>query len=339
MNRLAPRRGLPLLARPLLATPLLAGLFVAVLVVAGVALVPGASAQDLSEIEIKIQHVAGKVHMLEGRGGNIGLSVGEDGILMVDSQFEPLAAKIRAAIAERFGGEGSAGEGPLEVRYLLNTHWHGDHTGGNAEFGAPGDGASVMAHDNVRRRMTRKNQIRGRDIEPAAPGKLPVVTFNDQLSVHWNGEEIRAMHFSHAHTDGDSVVWFAGSNVVHMGDMMWTGRFPFVDMDNGGDVLGLIDGIQQVLARLPADVKLIPGHGPLSDRSGLEDFRDMLVATTDIVRARMAAGETVEQIVEQGLPEQRAEWGSGFIKTDVWLRTIHRSLSGQGEPFWHPHGH
>ncbi len=305
-------------------------LALAPLILAVTASVAPAAAQDFSGVEVSIEHVAGNVHLLKGAGGNIGLSIGDDGILMIDSQFEPLAEKIRAAIAEK---------APGKVRYVLNTHWHGDHTGGNAAFGAPGDGASVVAHDNVRRRMTTKQQIRGRDIEPAPAGKLPVVTFNDQLSVHWNGEEIRAIHFPHAHTDGDAVIWFAGSNVVHMGDMMWTKRFPFIDMDSGGDVIGMVDAIQQVLAKLPADVKLIPGHGPLSGREDLEDYRDMLIATTDIVRARMHAGKDLDAIVEEGLPEAWAEWGGGFIKTDVWLRTIHRSLSGQGEVFWHPHGH
>jgi glyoxylase-like metal-dependent hydrolase (beta-lactamase superfamily II) len=276
-----------------------------------------AVAQDdrFANVEIKATHVAGNVHMLEGRGGNIGVSVGPDGILIVDDQFAPLADKIRAAL-------GKLGEGKL--RFVLNTHYHGDHTGGNPVFGPE---AEIIAHHNVRKRLIDPPERNGRRGEPMVPEGLPVITYGDALTVHFNGEEIEVIHFPHGHTDGDSVIFFKGSNVVHMGDDMFAGQFPFVDIDAGGDVKGLTANIAKVIERLPADVKLIPGHGPISTLDDLKSYHGMLVTTTEIVRKRMAEGQSLEQIQEAGLPEQWDSWGGGFINTDRWLATIHRSLS------------
>ena len=294
-----------------------ARLVLAGLAFTGLALSPPAAAQQdrFADVEIKATHVAGAVWMLEGRGGNIGVSVGEDGILIVDDQFAPLADRIRAALKE-------LGEGKL--KFVLNTHWHGDHTGGNPEFGPE---APIIAHHNVRKRLSTRQEIRDRVFEPLPAEGLPVITFGDALTVHFNGEEIKMIHFPHGHTDGDSVIFFTESNVVHMGDDFFAGRFPFVDLSSGGDVEGLTGNIEKVIGRLPAGVKIIPGHGPISTPGDLEAYHDMLVKTTDIVRKRMAAGKTLEQITEEGLPEEWASWESGFIKTDRWLETIHRSLS------------
>jgi cyclase len=274
-------------------------------------------AQDFSKVEIKATKVAGNVYMLEGSGGNIGVSVGPDGILIVDDQYAPLADKIKAALK-------TLGEGKL--KFILNTHYHGDHTGGNITFGPE---APIIAQTNVRKRLSeeQKSKIFNRTT-PASPKEaLPVITFDNAVSVFFNGEEIKVVHFPHGHTDGDSVIFFTGANVVHMGDDFFNGRFPFVDLDAGGDVEGMTRNIGDIISKLPAGVKIIPGHGPLSDTDGLKAFHSMLVQTTDIVRKRMAAGKTLDQIKAEGLPEEWKTWGSGFIKTDVWLTLVYTSLS------------
>jgi glyoxylase-like metal-dependent hydrolase (beta-lactamase superfamily II) len=274
-------------------------------------------AQDFSKVEVKATKVAGNIYMLQGAGGNIGVSVGADGILIVDDQFAPLADKIKAALK-------TLGEGKL--KFVLNTHWHGDHTGANAAFSPE---APIIAHDNVRKRLSteQKSEFFKRTT-PASPKEaLPVITFDQSLSVHFNGEEIRVIHFPQGHTDGDSVIFFTTSNVVHMGDDFFANRFPFVDLESGGTVQGLTRNIGDIIGKLPADVKLIPGHGPISSLDDLKRYHQMLNATTEIVRTKMAAGKTVDQITTEGVPEEWKEWGTGFIKTDVWLETIFRSLS------------
>jgi len=235
--------------------------------------------------------------------------------LIVDDQFAPLADKIRAALKE-------LGKGKL--KFVLNTHWHGDHTGGNVEFGPE---APIIAHDNVRKRLESGYKGPGREIPPAPKEALPVVTFDHSLAVHFNGEEIRAIHFPHGHTDGDSVIFFTKSNVVHMGDNFFAGRFPFVDLDSGGSVEGLKKNIEEVIKKLPAGVKIIPGHGPISIADDLKLYHRMLVETTDIVRKHKAAGKSLDQIKAEGFPATWKEWGSGFINQDRWIETIHRSIS------------
>ena len=266
--------------------------------------------RDYARIEIKATHVAGNIYMLEGAGGNIGVSVGPDGILLVDDQFAPLAEKIRNALKE-------LGEVPL--KFLINTHFHGDHTGGNVIFG---DEAHIVAHANVRKRL---------QIEASPKEALPVVTFNDSLSIHFNGEEARVIHFPHSHTDGDSVIFFTGSNVVHTGDLFFSGRFPYVDLDSGGDVEGLIKHIEKLLTELPPDVKLIPGHGPLSDIDDLKTYHQTLVATTDMIRDQIEAGKSLEEIKAAGLPKKWRSWGAGFISTGRWIEIAYRSLAKVGD--------
>jgi cyclase len=277
------------------------------------------SQTDWSKVEIKSTKVNGNVYMLQGAGGNIGVSVGPDGILIVDDQYAPLADKIKAALK-------TLGEGKL--KFVLNTHWHGDHTGGNVAFGPE---APVIAHDNVRKRLAtaQKSEVFKRTT-PASPKEaLPVITFGHSVTIHFNGEEIRAIHFPTGHTDGDSIIFFTNSNVVHMGDHFFAGTFPFVDLESGGSVEGFTKNVGEVIAKLPAGVKIIPGHGPLSTPDDLKLFHRMLLETTDIVRKKIAAGKTLDQIKAEGLPDEWKSWGTGFIKTDVWLETIHRSLSAK----------
>ncbi|HEY4426208.1 MAG TPA: MBL fold metallo-hydrolase [Pyrinomonadaceae bacterium] len=274
---------------------------------------------DFSKVEIKVTKVAGNVYMLQGSGGNIGVSVGDDGLLIVDDQFAPLADKIRAALK---------GLADKKLRFILNTHWHGDHTGGNVAFGPE---ATIIAQDNVRKRLaTEQKSAVFNSTTPASPKEaLPVITFNDSLSVHFNGEDIRAIHFPHGHTDGDSVIFFSASNVVHLGDDFFAGRFPFVDLESGGSVEGLVKNIGELIGKIPADAKLIPGHGPISTLDDLKSYYRMLQQTTEIVRGKIAAGKTLDQIKTEGLPAEWAPWGAGFIKTDRWVETIYKSLTAK----------
>ena len=276
-----------------------------------------AAQDDLSKVEIKATKVNGNIYMLEGAGGNIGVSVGEDGILIVDDEFAPLADKIRAALK-------NLGEGKL--RFILNTHWHGDHTGGNALLGRD---APIIAHDNVRKRLSTEQRLEFfKQTVPASPKEaLPVITFDQSLSVHFNGEEIRVIHFPHGHTDGDSVIFFTKSNVVHMGDDFFAGRFPFVDLDSGGSVQGLLKNIGDIIPKLPEGTKLIPGHGPISTIDDLKAYHRMLIETTEVVRKKIAAKQPLDQIKKEGLPAEWKSWGEGFIKTDQWIELLYRSLS------------
>src|ERR1700752_805361 len=274
---------------------------------------------DWSKVQIKSTKIAGNVYLLEGAGGNIGVSVGADGILIVGDQFAPLADKIRASLK-------TLGQGKL--RFILNTHWHGDHTGGNAAFGQE---TTIVAHDNVRKRMSTEQRSEFfKSTTPASPkDALPVGTFDQSLSVHFNGEEIRAIHFPNGHTDGDIVIFFTTSNVVHLGDDFFAGSFPFVDLESGGSVEGLTKNIGELITKIPADAKLIPGHGPISTLDDLKAYHRMLVGTTAIVRDKIAAGKTLAQIKSEGLPAEWNTWGTGFIKTDQWLELVYRSLTAK----------
>ena len=273
---------------------------------------------DLSKVEIRTTKVAGSVYMLEGAGGNIGVSAGPDGVLIVDDQFAPLADKIRAALKPLGTGQ---------LRYVLNTHFHFDHTHANPVFGRE---ALILAHANARRRLAADLVVLGRPHKALPKEGLPVVTYETVMSVHLNGEEVRLVHFPGGHTDGDSVVYFTGSNVIHMGDDFFAGRFPFVDLDNGGSVEGLTRNVAEVIAKAPAGVKIIPGHGPLSTLADLRAYHSMLVETTEIVRARLRAGRTLDEAKAEGLPDKWKGWGSGFINTQHWIEIVYRSLQRDG---------
>jgi cyclase len=284
--------------------------------IAALSLATAAFAQnDFSKVEIKVTKVAGNVYMLEGAGGNIGVSAGDDGIAIVDDQFAPLAPKIRAALK---------GIVDKPVQFVLNTHFHGDHTGGNEDFGEEG---TIIAQTNVRKRLASGSTLPGRETPPAAKSALPVITFDDKVSLHFNGEEIRAVHFPHGHTDGDAVIYFTQSNVVHMGDDFFNGMYPFIDQANGGSVRGVIANVEKVLSTLPDDVKVIPGHGKLSDKAGLRAFLDMLKGTSAAVQSAIAAGKTLDEIKASNVLEQWDSWGKGFMKTDRWIATLHAELS------------
>ena len=264
--------------------------------------------RNFDNVEIKVVPVAKNIYMLEGSGGNIGVSVGGDGNLIVDDQFAPLADKIDAAVQKL---------NPGKLKFVLNTHHHGDHTGGNAAFGAKE--ATIIAQSNVRKRLSAEANSKKE--------ALPVITFDQSASVHFNGEEIKLLHQGPGHTDGDSIIFFTGANVVHMGDQFFNGSFPFVDLNSGGNVDGYIKTVSAVLDKVPADAKIIPGHGKLASVDDLKSFRTMLVETSDIVKKGIADGRSLADLKTAGLPEKFKDHGNGFIKTDRWIETIYNSAT------------
>lgn len=270
-----------------------------VVLAAGVAIV---QAQDEAITPV---HVAGNIHMLEGSGGNIGVSAGEDGILIVDDKFEKDEPRVRELLK-------GINSGPL--KFVLNTHFHGDHTGGNGAFGKE---AVIIAHENVRGRLSADKPKEA----------LPVVTYEDKVSVHFNGEEIELIHLPAGHTDTDSVVYFRGSNVVHMGDLFFSGRFPFIDLESGGTVEGYLANVAKVLETLPDDVKIIPGHGPLSTNADLKKFHTMIDECFNSVKAQVQAGKSIQDIQVQGVPAEWKDWGWRFISAERWLITLHTAAT------------
>ncbi|MEQ1923159.1 MAG: MBL fold metallo-hydrolase [Pyrinomonadaceae bacterium] len=267
------------------------------------------------DVTVKVTKIAGNVYMLQGRGGNIGAVVGDEGILIVDDDYKTVSEKLSEALK---------GLGSATPRFIFNTHWHGDHTEGNQFFGKQ---STIVAHANVRKRMMDPPIIFGRKTEPYQSHALPIVTYTESLSVHINGEEVKAVHYPNGHTDGDTVVFFVKANVVHLGDDFFVGRFPFVDIDSGGSVQGLIRNIDSLIKSLPADAKLIPGHGPLATITDLKTYHQILVETSNIVQDAMKAGKSLDDMKKAGLPEKFKDAGSGFIKTDLWIETLHRSYS------------
>ena len=273
--------------------------------------------QDFSKVEIKPTKVAGNVWFLKGSGGNIAATVGEDGVAIVDTQFAPLAQKIHAALAQL---------SPKPVKFVLNTHWHFDHVGGNAAFA---DTATLIAHENNRKRMQAGDTILGMKVEPAVPAALPVVTFEQGLSLWWNGEEIRAIHTTPGHTDGDAVIWFTKSNVVHFGDDFVTYGFPFVDVRSGGSVTGLVKAIDSILPQIPKDAKIIPGHGEVSTVDDVRKFRAALDEMVGVVRKGLKAGKSVEQLQKDHALAAWESWGgkNKFVSPEDFIATIAADLA------------
>jgi len=282
---------------------------------------PCSLAQDLSDVRIRTVDVAPGIHMLVGSGGNIGVSTGADGAFVIDDQFAPLHDRIRGAIEALDGG-------PL--RFVLNTHWHGDHTGGNEAMSSAG--AVIVAHEQVRARMSRDqyNPLFDRTTKASSPAALPVVTFGDGLTFHWNGHEIRVFHVGPAHTDGDSVVHFVDAGVFHVGDTFFNGSYPFVDLASGGRIDGLLAAVDRVLALAGPDAKIIPGHGPLADRKDLVRFREVVGTVRDRIRAAIDAGRSLEEVLAAGLTDEfDGAWGQGFMKPEVFTGIVYRSLAGR----------
>ncbi len=279
---------------------------------------PAAAQQDFSKVEIKAERIADTAWMLTGSGGNLGLSAGADGAFLIDDQFAPLTPKIKAAIAAITA---------KPVRFVLNTHWHFDHTGGNENLG--GEGALIVAHDNVRRRMETSQFIEfmRMNIDPAPRAALPVVTFSADATFHLNGEEIHAFHVPRAHTDGDTIVHLRKSDVIHMGDTYFNGFYPFVDTSSGGTVEGVVAAADRALALATDRTKIIPGHGPLSNRAQLKEYRDMLSTVLSRVRQLIKDGRKLEEIVDSPVTaEYDAKWGKGFIPPRKFVEMVAMNL-------------
>jgi glyoxylase-like metal-dependent hydrolase (beta-lactamase superfamily II) len=285
--------------------------------------------KDFSKVEIKVTKVSGNIYMLEGEGGNIAASVGEDGIVIVDDQYAPLADKIQSALKNL-----KITDKP--VRFVINTHYHGDHTGGNEPFA--NTGSTVIAQDNVRKRLeTGGTAGNGGSIKmeakPATKAALPVITFEHDVTVHLNGEDIRALHFPAGHTDGDAIIFFPKNNVVHMGDDFVRYGFPFIDVSSGGSVQGMIAAMEKVSTQLPPDVKVIPGHGALSNLDDVRAFTKMLKETSAVVQKEIDEHKTVEQMKQEKILAPWAKWSSEFLDADKFIETLYNSLTGSKGEF------
>ena len=288
-----------------------------VLFTAGLASRPGA--QGFENVRVQTHQVAPGVYMLTGRGGNIGVSVGKDGVFLIDDQFGEITPKIRAAIAKL---------SDQPIRFVLNTHWHRDHTGGNENLARAG--SLVLAHDNVRKRMSVEqfNKLSGRRTPASAKGALPVVTFNDTLTFHLNDLEVHAFHVESGHTDGDAIVHFRNINVIHMGDIHFNGRYPFIDLASGGSVDGTIAAVERALSLMDRKTRVIPGHGPLSNHAELRVYHGMLVTLRQRVRDAIARGQTLEQVLAaRPTAEFDAGWGGGFVSFERFTRILYQDLS------------
>jgi cyclase len=278
-----------------------------------------AQQRNFDDVQIKATHVAGAVSMLEGAGGNIGVCAGPDGVFLIDDQFAPLTDKIRDAVAKIQTGP---------IRFVLNTHWHGDHTGGNENLGKAG--VLIVAHDNVRVRMASEQFSKIFDRKtPASPAPaLPVVTFTEAVTFYLNGDEIHAFHVPPAHTDGDAIVHFRRANVVHAGDVFFNGNYPVIDLDSGGSVEGVIAAVDRIVAVANAETRIIPGHGPIAGLPELQAYRKMLIDVRDAVKKAVADGKSLED-TQKAKPSAAydAAWGNGFIKPDKFVEIVYTDLS------------
>jgi glyoxylase-like metal-dependent hydrolase (beta-lactamase superfamily II) len=281
---------------------------------AAAAAAPAFAQTDFDKVQIKATSLAEGVHMLEGAGGNIGVSVGEDGVILIDDQYAPLSDKILFAVRQ-------ISEQP--IRFVLNTHFHGDHTGGNETFGK--GGAWIVAHDNVRTRMSADqfHRLWQRTVPASPAGTWPVVTFSDNLSFHLNGQDIHVFHVENAHTDGDVIVHFQNRNVIHMGDCFFNGRYPLIDVGAGGSIRGMIRAANAALLLADGGTKIIPGHGAVGGREDLRAFRDMLVEAEKRIQALVVAGQTADQIAQaKPLADFDATWGGGFMTPERFLQVV-----------------
>ncbi len=283
-------------------------------------------APDFSKVEIKVTKVSGNVYMLQGAGGNIAASLGDDGILIVDTEYSPLADKIQAALK-------GIGITDKPVRFAINTHYHSDHSDGNVAWAARG--ATIITNENLRKRLENGSTIGngpGGAINikqpPQPKASLPIITFDDHVSVYLNGEEIRVMHFPAAHTDGDAVVYFSKNNVVHMGDEFVRYGFPFVDVNAGGSVQGMIAACEKVTSTLPAGAKVIPGHGELATMDDLREYTKMMKDTLAVVQKAMANHETLEKMKSEKILAPWQKYSGTFVSADAWIETIYNSPKG-----------
>jgi cyclase len=284
---------------------------------------PGISAaqMNLDEVEITAEKVAENIYVLFGAGGNIGVCIGEDHVFMIDAQYAPLHEKIVAAVAEL---------SDKPIRYLLNTHWHGDHVDGNEKLGA--EGTIIVSHENVRERITTEQFLEVFNSRtPARPVEAwPVITFSRDITFHVNGEEIYIFNLGLAHTDGDAIVHFTKSNVIHMGDIYFEGMYPFIDVGAGGSITNMIKAVDEVLPMMDENTVVIPGHGPISDKPTLTAYRDMLAGIGDNIAALMEEGKSLEEITAAKPTAEFDEvWANGFLKPDLFVKIVYEGLAAE----------
>ncbi|MDM9630492.1 MBL fold metallo-hydrolase [Robiginitalea aurantiaca] len=277
----------------------------------------GLAQRNFDDVEIKTEKITDNIYVLFGAGGNIGLAIGEQAAYLIDDQYAPLSEKITAAVRE-------VTDKPL--KFLVNTHWHGDHTGGNINFGKAG--TILIAHENVRERLGKPSERNGRVREASPEVALPEITFSDELTLHLGGgQSMHVMHVNDAHTDGDSYIYFPEANVIHMGDNFANGGFPFIDLNSGGDIEGFIKNLNMALFIVDDQTRIIPGHGPVTNRETLRAYRDMLETLRNRVKAAQDSGNSLEQTLAMGLSKEwDADFGTGFINNEGIITAIYRSL-------------
>jgi len=269
------------------------------------------------KVEIKSQQLSDNIYMLEGSGGNIAVLTGADGTLMIDSQFGELSEKIKSAISEIATGD---------IKYLVNTHWHGDHTGGNGNFNDAG--ATIVAHKNVRERISTDQVMKAfnREVKAKSENYWPEITFEEGMDLHLNGQDIMIVHADNAHTDGDAFVYFTQANVLHMGDVFFKDRFPFIDLGSGGTINGYIKAVQAALMITDSETQIIPGHGKLATQFDLINYHNMLTTMKSRVQHATAEGQTIDQMKTAGLDKSFETWGTRFIAPDSFINTIWTDL-------------
>ena len=274
--------------------------------------------QDSDDVQIEAAKIREGIFMLTGRGGNIGVSVGKDGVFLIDNQFAALTQKIKDTVS-------SLSSSPIKL--VFNTHWHSDHVGGNENFGL--SGSLIIAHYNVRKRMSTEQFVEafGSRVPASPQAALPVVTFDNELTVHLNDDEIHVFHAPSAHTDGDAVIHFRRGNVVHMGDLFFNRRYPFIDLSSGGSVNGMIAVADRVLQMIDSETKIIPGHGEIGDQNSLKEFRDMLVVVRNSVDTMVVSGKTIKEVID-AKPSKRFDeiWGKNFMSPEAFIKIVYSSL-------------
>jgi len=266
----------------------------------------------------KSTQLTDSIYMLQGKGGNLGLIKGKDGLLLIDADYKVMSDALKTELKKHGGVD--------KLNYLINTHWHGDHTQGNV---ALGHHAKIVAHDNVRKRLATTQEIKLFKMvsKPYPEHALPSLTYETRMSLHINGEELKVVHFPGGHTDGDSVVFFKKANIVHMGDHFFSGFFPFVDVDHGGNVLTMAKNVKTILGMIDDETKIIPGHGPLSSKADLQAFHNMLIETSSEVKAMKDKGMSLEKIQAKGLSKKWDSWAAkSFFSEKVWIGIVHSSL-------------
>ncbi len=269
--------------------------------------------------KLETQKLTEGLWLISGAGGNVALMVGPSGVLLVDDKLAPATPELKKALAAVT---------PRPVRFVFDTHWHGDHTGGNVAFG--GEGAVIVAHDNVRKRLSTKQFVAmmNKDLPPSPEAALPVITFTDSMAFHLNGDDIEIVHVDPAHTDGDSLVYFKKANVLHMGDTYFSTGYPFIDLGSGGSVDGYVKAADRALAMAQPSTKIIPGHGPVTDREKLRAFRDMIATIRDRINKLVAAGKTLAEVqAARPSADYDATWGNAFIRGPQLVETIYKEVA------------